>query len=188
MAIRKFIPFFIILLLFTTARFSYSIDVFPTEEKIQDAIKLGSSHNMDIFRLDEIKPARFGEWPSGDGGIVETKLIYLTLISSMRLSAGMPEASKEKIESIMNSEDMPIRVSSTKKIFNVLLRQHGNTIQPSRVEQAMQMPSGGGSGDHPQSLKVYFKYSEIKPNAKTTIVLVEDYGEIEFEIDFSKFD
>ncbi|MGR3319961.1 MAG: hypothetical protein ACUZ8O_15950 [Candidatus Anammoxibacter sp.] len=189
MATRKIIPFFIIFFLCISAHFSYSIELAPTEEQIQNALKLGMSHNVNIFGLDEIKPARFGDWPNGDGGIVETKLIYLAIISSMRFNAGMPDVSKEKIESIMNSKDMPIRVSSTKKVFKVLLKQNGRTIEPSRIEEGMQMPPGGGSGgDHPQSLKVYFNYSELNPKAKTTIVLVEDYGEIEFDIEFAKFD
>ncbi|MGR3177357.1 MAG: hypothetical protein ACUZ8E_04815 [Candidatus Anammoxibacter sp.] len=191
MATRKIIPFFIIFFLCITAsRYSYSIELAPSEEQIENALKIGMSHNVNIFGLDEIKPACFGDWPGGDGGIVETKLIYLAIISSMRFNAGMPDVSKEKIESIMNSKDMPIRISSTQKVFNVLLKQNGRTIEPSRIEEGMQMPPGGGSGggSHPQSLKVYFNYSELNPKAKTTIVLVEDYGEIEFDIEFAKFD
>lgn len=169
------------------SRFSYSFELNPTEEKIQNAVKLGGGRSMDIFESDQIKPARFGNWPSGDGGIVESKLIYLTIISSMRLRAGMPDVSKEEIAAIINSNVMPIRISSSKKVFNVVLKQRGKTIQPSRMEQAMQMPPAGAESPL-QSLKAYFNYSDIDPMAKTKIVFIEDFGETEFDIDFSKFD
>lgn len=180
-------PFIIIFFLSITSTFSYAIELNPTEEKIQDALRLGSRRSMAIFGTDQIKPARFGDWPSGDGGIVESKLVYLAIKSSMRLRAGMPEVSREEIDEIMNSKEMPIRVSSSQKVFNVQLKQKGKTIEPSRIEEAMQMPPGGSSGSI-QSKKVYFKYSELDPYAKTKVVLFEDFGEIEFDIDFSKFD
>lgn len=177
----------IIFFICITSNFSYSFELNPTEEKIQEAIKLGTTRSMGVFQAEQIKPARFGDWPSGDGGIVESKLIYLSIISSMRLRARMPDVSKEEIDAIMNSEEMPIRISSSQKVFKVILKQSGRTIEPSRIEDAMQMPPGG-AGDHPLSLKAYFRYSDLNPMAKTTVVLFEDFGEIEFEVDFSKFD
>lgn len=187
MSTRNIIAVIIIFLLSIPSTFSYSFELNPTDEKIQDALKLGSSGSMDIFGSDKIKPARFGNWPSGDGGIVESKLVYLAIKSSMRLRAGMPEVSKEEIDAIMNLKEMPIRISSSQKVFNVQLKQKGKIIEPSRIEEAMQMPPGG-SGGNVQSLKVYFKYSELDPYARTKVVLFEDFGEIKFDIDFSKFD
>ena len=188
MIIKNSIPIIIIFFLSITSTFSYAIELNPTDEKIQDALKLGSSRTMDIFGTEQIKPSRFGKWPSGDGGIVESKLVYLAIKSSMRLRAGMPAVSKEEVDAIMDLEEMPIRISSSQKVFNVQLKQKGKTIEPSRIEEAMQMPPGGGAGGGIQSKKVYFKYSELDPYAKTKIILFEDFGEIEFDIDFAKFD
>jgi len=187
MTAKRVIPLIIIFAMFIVPRLSYSIVLNPTDEKIEEAVNLGIGSTMNIFGTDSIKPARFGDWPAGDGGIVESKLIYLSIISSMRLRAGMPDASKDEIEAIINSPVMPIRVSSTKKIFNVILKQQGKSIQPARVEQAMQMPPSG-PGSKVKSLKAYFNYADLDPMAKTEVILIEDFGEIKFDVDFSKFD
>lgn len=174
----------------TFAKLSYAFELNPTEEQIHQAISTGAKHFMDIFESSTIKEARFGDWPKGDGGIVETKLIYLSIIASMRVRARMPEVSEDKIASVMNSKEMPVRISSSMNVFNVVLKQNGKSIEATRIEEAMQMPpSGGGGGDgHPQALKVYFNYDDVDPKAMSTIVLYEDFGEVEFKIDFSKFD
>lgn len=187
MATRNIIIVIIVFFICIISRFSYSFELNPSEEMIQNAIRLGVSRSMGVFESDQVKPARFGDWPTGDGGIVESKLIYLAIISSMRLRANMPDVSKEEIDVIMNSKEMPIRISSSQKVFNVVLKQKGSAIQPSRIEEAMQMPPGEAR-NHPQSLKAYFNYSDLDPKAKTKVVLFEDFGEIEFDVDFSKFD
>lgn len=177
----------IIILIALTASVSFAYELNPTQEKIEAAVKAGMM-SRDLFGSDRIKGARFGEWPGGNGGLVESKLVYLTIVSAMRMGARMPDLSSEEIGAIVNSTEMPIRISSTERVFNVVLKQGGRTIQPSRMEQAMQMPPAGGSGAHPQSVKAYFRYSELDPQAKTRIVFIEDFGEIEFDIDFSAFD
>ncbi len=167
------------------ARLSFAFEINPTEEQIQKALSSGTKHFMDIFESEPIKSARFGKWPNGDGGIVESKIIYASIISSMRVRSRMPDVSKEEIDAILNSKEMPVRISSTMNVFNVVMKQNGKTIEPSRIEKAMQMPPGG---DGPQSFKVYFNYDDLDPKGKTTIVFFEDFGELEFPIDFSKFD
>lgn len=187
MSKRNIVQCILICFIVLAVRVSYSFELNPSEEKIQNAITQGTRNFMDIFESKLVKPARFGNWPSEDGGLIESKLVYLAIKSSMRVRARMPEISKEEIEEIVNSSEMPIRVSSSKNIFNVVLKQNEKTIEPSRIESAMQMPPAG-TDSHLVSLKVFFKYSDINPVARTTVVLYEDFGEIEFEVDFSKFD
>jgi len=169
------------------SRLTFSFELMPSEKKIQKAVSTGTRHFMDIFESGPVKAARFGHWPDGDGGIIESKLIYLSIISSMRVRARMPEVSKEKIESVMNSKEMPIRISSSMNVFDVVIKQDGRSIKATHIDKAMQMPPALGEGA-PQSMKAFFNYDDIDTTGKATIVFYEDFGEIEFPVDFSKFD
>ena len=184
MKYKKICNIAIIVSLCALTRLTFAFELNPTEEQIQKVLSFGSKHFMDIFGTEPIKSARFGNWPNGDGGIVENKLIYLSIISSMRVRSRMPDISQEEIDTIMNSKEMPVRISSSMNVFNVVLKQDGKTIEPSRIEKAMQMPPGGNG---PQSFKVYFNYDDFDATSRATIVFFEDFGELEFPIDFSKF-
>ncbi len=190
MIAKKFIPIIIVVLICSISSASFSFEVNPSDEKAHKAIALGSKHFMDVFAKEPVKFAIFGDWPKGDGGIFESKLIYLSIISSMRVRSRMPDVSDEKIQKVLNTTEMPVRISSSLKVFKVIIKQNGKTIEASRIEDAMTMPpmGGAGGGGHPQSLKAYFNYADLDPNGKATIVLYEDFGEIEFPVDFSKFD
>lgn len=192
MFFKDVIKVIIIFLCLIFSGISYPFEINPTEKQIEDAIAHGKLHSWDVFESDRIKAAQFGEWPASDGGIVESKLVYLTIVSSMRVRANMPDISKEQIDTIMQSKEMPIRIASSQNVFNIVLKQGDKTIEPLRIEKAaMGMPPGGPGGEQGgrvQALKVFFNYAELDPKGEAKVIFYEDFGEKEFSIDFSKFD
>lgn len=188
MVFKNVIKVIIIFLCLIFSGISYPFEINPTEKQIEEAIAHGKLHPWDVFETDRIKPAQFGEWPASDGGIVESKLVYLTIVSSMRVRANMPDISKEQINTVMGSKEMPIRIAASQNVFNIVLKQGNKTIEPVRIEKAMEMPPAGAPGGRLHALKVFFYYSELNPKEETKVIFYEDFGEKEFSIDFSKFD
>ncbi len=69
-------------------------------------------------------------------------------------------------------------------VFKIKLQQRGALIEPAN----MRRPDlrGKDPKEHAAFFLASFPYSRLDLNAKTTIVVIKDFGEDKYQVDFSK--
>ncbi|MFQ5686085.1 MAG: hypothetical protein ACE5GV_05435 [Candidatus Scalindua sp.] len=163
---------------------SHGIELNPSKEQIEDTLKLGESNpGKKIFKTGFVKQAIFGNWPKYGGGMVKTKLVDLAVISAMMRKA-RKSLSKEDAHSMMNSDVLTISYRGGNDIFKIKLRQGGVLIEPAKMGR----PEMGSKGpkEHVAFFMASFPYSRLDLNAMTEIIVVKDFGEEKYEVDFSR--
>ena len=181
----SYLCFLIVLIMcvsFTNA--SYGIELNPVKEQIEDTIKLGESNpGKKIFETGFIKQAIFGNWPKYGGGMVKTKLVDVAVMSAMMRKA-RKSLKKEDAFSMMASDVLTISYRGGDDVFRIKLRQGGVLIEPEK----MRRPERGGRDpkEHASFFIATFSYSKLDLNARTTIVIIKDFGEEKYQVDFSR--
>ena len=162
---------------------SHGIELNPVKEQIEDTVKLGESNpGKKIFETGFIKQAIFGNWPKYGGGMVKTKLVDVAVMSAMMRKARKGLSEKDAA-SMTKSDVLVISYRGGDDVFRIKLRQGGTLIEPAN----MRRPDlrGKDPKEHAAFFLASFPYSKLDLNAKTTIVVIKDFGEEKYEVDFS---
>ena len=177
--------FFIIFVLVAAfSNISEGIEILPTQEQIDDAIKYGETHSENIFGSERMKPAAFGNWPDVGGGLTKSKLIRLTVISAMKVRA-KKKISKDDINTVLNSDSLSISYRGGDDVYKIKLMQGTRIIEPEEVRKP---EMGDKDLKHKTIFTVAsFPYTALELNAKTTVIIVKDFGTEKYEVDFSSF-
>ncbi len=184
MYIKKSI-FTLLLLLITHVIFtgtSQGIEVNPTKEQIDEVIKYGEANTGKIFKTELVAPATFGKWPSFGGGLVKSKLIHLAVISAMKMRA-KKNVTDEEVNEIMGTKDLTISYRGGADVYKIKLKQGVNLIEPK--EMVKPVMKGKDPTKHALFIVASFPYSKLNPDAKTSIIIIKDFGTDKYEVDFS---
>lgn len=162
---------------------SHGIEINPSKELIEEAIKYGEAHPEGIFKTERLALASFGNWPDYGGGIIMSKLIRCTVISSMKARA-KKEFTKEETDETIGLKHLIIDYKGGAGVYKIMLKQGGKEIGPSEMKKPDFEQVGPSK--HAALYVVKFPYSKLDPNAKTTILVIKDFGTKEYTVDFSK--
>jgi hypothetical protein len=175
--------FFLVFTLFSTlVNVSQGIEVNPTKEQIDEVTKYGEANTGKIFKTELVAPATFGNWPSFGGGLVKSKLIHLAVISAMKMRA-KKNITDEEVNEIMGAKDLTISYRGGADVYKIKLKQGVNLIEPK--EMVKPDMKGKDPTKHAIFIVASFPYSKLNPNAKTSIVIIKDFGTDKYEVDFS---
>jgi hypothetical protein len=177
--------FILVLILCTVVTsVSYGIEINPVKERIEDTIKIGESNpGKKIFNTEFVKPAIFGNWPKYGGGLVKSKLVDLAVMAAMMRKA-RKVLTDENVLSIMESNILSISYRGGGDIFKIKLMQGGRLIEPIKMVKPDMRTRG--AKEHAPLFLAIFPYSKLDLNAKTTILVIKDFGEDRHEVDFSR--
>jgi hypothetical protein len=185
MYIKKvWFTFFLVFTLFLTlVNVSQGIEVNPTKEQIDEVIKYGEANTGDIFKTELVAPATFGNWPAFGGGLVKSKLINLAVMSAMKMRT-KKNITEEEVNEIMKSKDLSISYRGGADVYKIKLEQGVSIIEPSEMVK----PDLGDKDPekHAVFIVASFPFFKLDPNAKTSIVIIRDFGTDKYEVDFSK--
>lgn len=176
-----FLLVFIICVNFTNV--SYCIELNPTKEQIEDAIKLGESNpGKKIFETGFVKQAIFGNWPNYGGGMVKTMLVDVAVTSAM-LRKARKTLNENDALAMLKTDALIISYRGGDDVFSIKLKQGEVMIEPSNMKR----PEMGDKDpkEHAALFMVSFPYSKLDPDAKATIMVIKDFGEEKYEVDFS---
>jgi hypothetical protein len=160
------------------------IEVNPTKEQVDETIKIGEANpGKKIFETDLVKPAIFGNWPKYGSGLIKTKLVELAVMAAMKREA-RKTLSKEDALGMMELNELTISYRGGDDVFRIKLGQGGRLIEPTKMIK----PEMGekGSKEHAAFIMVSFPYSKLDLDAKAMIMVIKDFGEEEYEVDFSR--
>ena len=180
----SYLSFLLVLIMCVSfTNISRGIELNPVEEQIEDTIKLGESNpGKKIFETGFIKQAIFGNWPKYGGGMVRTKLVDLAVMSAMMRKSRKTLSEKDAL-AMMNSDVLTISYRGGNDVFRIKLRQGGTLIEPAKMRRPE--TEGKDPKKHAAFFIATFPYSKLDLNAKTTIVVIKDFGEEKYEVDFS---
>ena len=175
--------FFILFFLFVAfSNISEGIEILPTQEQINDAIKYGETHSENIFESERMKPAAFGKWPNVGGGLTKSKLIRLTVISAMKVRA-KKRITEDDVNTVIESDNLTISYRGGEDVYKIKLMQGTQIIEPEEVKK----PEMGGKDLTHKAIFIVasFPYSAVDLNAMTTVIIEKDFGTEKYEVDFS---
>ena len=177
--------FILVLILCTVVTsVSYGIEIKPVKERIEDTVKIGESNpGKKIFKTEFVKPAIFGNWPEYGGGLVKSKLVDLAVMAAMMRKA-RKVLTEENIQSMIESNILSISYRGGRDIFKIKLIQGGRLIEPIKMVKPDMRKRG--AKEHAPLFLAIFPYSKLDLNAKTTILVIKDFGEDRHEVDFSR--
>lgn len=164
---------------------SEAFDLQLTQEHIEEASECGKRHKgTSVFNSREIKPACFGEYPGGEGGLIMSKYVKISVVSAMKI---MQEKTftPDELKEITNSTsfDVVVVISDTNvqspMDVQIVLQQGTNNILPYKTEFGMKHK------DNKQSVIGTFQDEKVNPNAQTTIVVKTKNSQKKYKIDFS---
>jgi hypothetical protein len=115
--------------------------------------------------------------------MVKTKLVDLAVMSAMMRKARKNLSEKDAV-SMTKSDVLVISYRGGEDVFKIKLQQHGTVIEPAN----MRRPDlrGKDPQEHAAFFLASFPYSRLDLNAKTTIIIVKDFGEKKYQVDFSR--
>jgi hypothetical protein len=163
---------------------SLGIELNPVKEQIEDTMRLGESNpGKKIFETEFIKQAIFGKWPKYGGGMVKTKLVDIAVMSAMMRKARKGLSDKDAY-SMTKTDVLTISYRGGDDVFKIKLQQGVTLIEPAN----MRRPDlrGKDPNEHAAFFLASFPYSTLDPNAKTTIIIIKDFGEEKYNVDFSR--
>ncbi|MGR3292941.1 MAG: hypothetical protein ACUZ9M_02850 [Candidatus Scalindua sp.] len=163
---------------------SHGIELNPIKERIEDTIKLGEKNpGKKIFETDLVKSAIFGNWPNYGGGLIKTKLVDLAVMAAMKRKA-RKNFKEEDAYAMMGSDVLTISYRGGEDVFKIKLIQGGRIIEPVRmVRPDMSRESANG---HAAFYSVSFPYAKLDLEKRTTILIIKDFGDEKFEVDFAR--
>ncbi len=161
---------------------SQGIEVNPTKEQIDEVIKYGEANTGKIFKTELVAPATFGNWPDFGGGLIKSKLVDLAVMSAM-MKRAKKNLTEETISEMMAEKDLIISYRGGVDVYKIKLKQGMNLIEPKEMVK----PDFGSKDPtkHAIFIVASFPYSRLDPNAKTSIVIIKDFGTDKYEVDFS---
>ncbi len=180
----RYLSFLLVLIMCVSfTNVSRGIELNTAKEQIEDTIKLGESNpGKKIFKAGFVKQAIFGNWPKYGGGMVKTKLVELAVISAMMRKA-RKSLSEEDALSMTKTDVLTISYRGGDDVFKIKLRQGGALIEPAK----MRRPEMRDKKPKEHAFFIAsFPYSKLDLNARSTIVVIKDFGEEKYQVDFSR--
>ncbi len=178
--------FMFLLVLIMCVAFSgiaHGIELNPIKERIEDTVKLGEKNpGKKIFETDLVKSAIFGNWPNYGGGLIKTKLVNLAVMSAM-IRKSRKKFNEEDARAMMGSDVLTISYKGGDDIFKIKLSQNGRTIEP--VKMVRPNKDKKGAEDHAHFYSISFPYAKLELEEKATILILKDFGDEKYEVDFS---
>lgn len=163
---------------------SHGVELNPIKERIEETIKLGESNPGEkIFETDLVKSAIFGNWPDYGGGLIKTKLVDLAVMSAMMRKA-RKNLKEEDTRAMMESDILTISYKGGEDVFKIELNQNGRVIEP--VKMVRPDMDKKGIKDHVAFYSVSFPYAKLNLEGKATILIVKDFGDEKYEVDFMR--
>ena len=164
---------------------SEAFEVRLTQEQIKEANEYGAKYKgKDVFESNIVKKACFGEYPTGDGGLIMSKYIRIAVVSAM-MAIKDKTLTPEEIKDIEESTTFNVVVSvsnenvKTPEDVQIILKQGENNILPQKTEFGMKYK------DNRQGVIGIFNYGRVNPDANTTIVVKTGKDQKKYTIDFS---
>ena len=164
---------------------SEAFEVRLTQEQINEANEYGAKYKgKDVFESTIVKSACFGEYPTGDGGLIMSKYIRIAVVSAM-MAIKDKTLTPEDIKDIEESTTFNVVVSvpgedvKAPEDVQIILKQGMNNILPQKTEFGMKYK------DNRQGVVGVFNYGRVNPDANTTIVVKTRKVQKKYTIDFS---
>ena len=185
---KKMVSYFMFLLVLilcvVSSDVSHGIELNPVKERIEDTIKLGVSNpGKKIFETDLVKSAIFGNWPNYGGGLIKTKLVDLAVMAAMKRKA-RKSFKEEDAHAMMVSDVLTISYRGGEDVFKIKLSQGGRLIESVRMSRP-DMSKERANG-HAAFYSVSFPYAKLDLDERTTILVLKDFGDEKYEVDFSR--
>jgi len=176
------------------AVYSGGIKVNLTEEEVQEAINWGAE-NKDSFEV-LIRPYVFGVLEAyEESGYIGTKFYYLAFLGYLS-ARKYKSPERAEVQTVLSAKVLPISISTYgdkidfAKDYHMVLKQGEKVIQPVKVKAPELAEMTARFPESPlfrATMSADFPYSEVDPKGKATIILIKDWGESEFEVDFSRY-
>lgn len=166
----------------TFVNVSEGIEINPTREQMDKAINYGRTNYKEIFQAEYIVPATFGNWPSFGSGLIKSKLVHVAVLSAMR-TRGRKPITEEKVQEVMQGKDLIISYRGGADVYKIKLIQGTKTIESKEMIKPDLKEKDPDK--HTLFIEVSFPYSELDPNAKTTVIIEMDFGTKKYDVDFS---
>ncbi len=162
-----------------------AFDTNLTQKQIQEAIDYGAKYKgKEILGSDIVKKACFGDYPTGEGGLIMSKYIHTAIISAM-MNMNDKTLSDEDKKSIEESTtfDVVVVISDedvkAPEEVQIILIQGTNNILPQKAEFGMKRK------DNKQGIVGVFQQDRVDADASTTITVKTRNVQKKYKIDFS---
>ena len=163
---------------------SHGIELNPIKERIEETIKLGERNpGKKVFETDLVKSAIFGNWPNYGGGLIKTKLVDLAVMAAMKRKA-RKNFKEEDAHAMMGSDVLTISYRGGEDVFKIQLSQGGRLIEP--VKMLRPDMSKKNANGHAAFYSVSFPYAKLNLEKMTTILILKDFGDEKYDVDFSR--
>ncbi|MEK6559471.1 MAG: hypothetical protein AABZ43_04940 [Planctomycetota bacterium] len=164
---------------------SYAFEIHLTQQQIKEAIEYGAKYKgKEVFESPEVKKACFGEYPTGEGGIIMSKYVHTAVISAM-LNAKDKVITPEDEKAIEESTTFDVVVKildedvKIPEDVQIILVQGSNNILPQKTEFGMK------GKDSIQSIVGVFQQDKVNPKSNTTVIAKTRKGQKKYKVDFS---
>ena len=174
----------VLMMCVTFSAVSHGIELNPINERIEETIKLGERNpGKKVFETDLVKSATFGNWPNYGGGLIKTKLVDLAVMAAMKRKA-RKNFKEEDAHAMMGSDVLTISYRGGEDVFKIKLSQGGRLIESVRMMRPdLSKESADG---HAAFYSVSFPYAKLDLEERTTILVLKDFGDEKYDVDFSR--
>lgn len=168
-----------------TPKISGAFEIQLTQEQVKEAREYGAKYKgKDVFESDTVKSACFGEYPTGEGGLVMSKYIRIAVTSAM-MTTKDKTMSDDDVKEIKESSHLKVVLTvidddvKAPEDAQIILQQGTNNILPQKVESGMKYKN------NVQSVIGIFQEERVNPRANTTIMVKTRKGTKKYSVDFS---
>ncbi len=174
------LSFILGLLLIMPASSIEAVQVELTGEDVQEAVGYGEKYSRTIFSSILVDPARFGYWPSINGGLVRSKFIDLAVKAAMR-KAQRQRITEEDIREVMDCNALRVMMR-TRKDVTISLKQGEKLIEPEDVSykdaccELCELFDANADKTTHEFVTASFPYSELNPAMVVTVIIKEADG------------
>ena len=196
---RQFIGllFLCVMLIFVNSR-AGAILISLNDQERAEAVRQGGEQGTNVIKYVN-KHYTFGK---GDlfsaSGIVRTKWSKLMVIAGLMAARSVIPSEQEQLMILKDSSlQVDIQVYGDRMDFantyTVYLIQNDKKIEPDKIsadDVAYSPQEGGVATGFPKyraTIRSYFDYSRIDPNAKTQVILMKDAKKVILEVNFADY-
>lgn len=163
-----------------------------------EAKRFGAEHKKRIEAVLDKLYGRGGQGLFGHDVVVRTKWCKLALLASVKAQEGAAITEQEQkliLEDPLLQIDIRVRGNSLDfaRDYSVLLRQKDKEITPEKIHanhfQAVSrtQTTPAGFPAYAATIRAYFKYEQLDPDATSSLVLKKDSAEKIYVLDLSAF-
>ncbi len=175
---------FVLIMCVAFSDVSHGIELNPIKERIEETIKLGEKNpGKKVFETDLVKSATFGNWPNYGGGLIKTKLVDLAVMAAMKRKA-RKNFKESDAHAMMGSDLLTISYRGGDDVFKIKLSQGGRLVESVRMLRPD--TSKARANGHAAFYSVSFPYAKLDLEERATILVLKDFGDEKYEVDFSR--